>query len=77
LVGVGTINVLENPDELWESGHLVIPEMRAGDLLFFMGAGMTHGADSWRADEDRCAILMNVWGPNMMRGRRPVVGPRL
>ena len=55
--------------------YLVIPEIRAGDLLFFMGAGMTHGADSWRADEDRCAILMNVWGAKMTGGRRPVVGP--
>lgn len=74
---VGAINVLENPDSLWESGHLVCPEMRAGDLLFFMGAGMTHGADAWRADEDRCAILMNVWGSNMIRGRRPMIAPKL
>jgi hypothetical protein len=73
----GSTNLLENPDQLWESGHLVIPEMRAGDLLFFMGAGMTHGADAWRADQDRCAILMNVWGANMIRGRRPIIAPKL
>ena len=73
----GTTNLLENPDPLWESGHLVIPEMRAGDLLFFMGSGMTHGADAWRAKEDRRAILMNVWGPNAIRGRRPIIAPKL
>ena len=28
------------PGPLWESGHLVLPAMRAGDLLFFMGSGM-------------------------------------
>jgi hypothetical protein len=56
---------------LWESGHLVSPSMRAGDLLLFMGNGQTHGVDAWRAEEDRCCVLMNIWGPNMMRGRRP------
>lgn len=65
-----------NPDPLYDSGHLVTPEMRAGDLLFFMGSGQTHGAEAWRAEEDRCGVLMNVWGPNMIRGRRPVL-PKL
>jgi len=54
-----------------ESGHLVVPSMHAGDLLLFMGSGQTHGADAWRAEEDRSVVLMNIWGPNRMRGRRP------
>ena len=73
----GGTDLLENPDPLWESGHLVIPEMRAGDLLFFMGAGMTHGAGAWRADQDRCGILMNVWGANIATGEFVIKCPSL
>jgi ectoine hydroxylase-related dioxygenase (phytanoyl-CoA dioxygenase family) len=65
-----------NPGPLQESGHLVLPAMRAGDLLLFMGSGQTHGAEAWRAAQDRCAVLINIWGPNMIRGRRPIHGDR-
>lgn len=36
-----------DPDPLWDSRHLVLPEMRAGDLLFFMGAGMVRYCTNW------------------------------
>jgi hypothetical protein len=42
-------------------------------LLLFMGNGQTHSVDAWRAKEDRCCVLMDIWGPNMMRGQRPKV----
>jgi ectoine hydroxylase-related dioxygenase (phytanoyl-CoA dioxygenase family) len=59
------------PLPLVESGHMVRPTMRAGDVLLFMGASQTHGADRWRSKEPRRAILHGVWSARYIDGRRP------
>ena len=39
--------------------------------LLFMGATQTHGAEPWRSEQPRMAVLHGVWGARMVGGRRP------
>ena len=41
-----------------EMGVVEKPNVRAGDVVFFMDGAQTHGARAWRAKHDRRAILI-------------------
>ncbi len=41
-----------------DMGAVVNPEIRAGDVLFFMDGAQTHGTQPWQNDWDRRSILM-------------------
>jgi ectoine hydroxylase-related dioxygenase (phytanoyl-CoA dioxygenase family) len=40
-----------------DGGAVVQPELRAGDVLFFMDGAQTHGTHPWRNDHDRRSLL--------------------
>lgn len=48
------IGVRNCDDEL---GSVVQPEVKAGDVLFFMDGAQTHGTHPWRNDHDRRSLL--------------------
>jgi hypothetical protein len=45
-------------------GLVVQPVMKAGDVLFFMDGGMTHGALAWRNPIDRRGVLVKYQSKN-------------
>jgi ectoine hydroxylase-related dioxygenase (phytanoyl-CoA dioxygenase family) len=51
------------------AGHkgVLHPQMKAGDLLFFMGGATTHGAWAWHSDLDRRCVLNAYWSKDMAR----------
>ena len=49
------------PDEVrWADDRSTLHEvpMRAGDVLFFLGSAVAHGAVRWEGDGWRCAMLL-------------------
>ena len=46
---------VRNSDEV--ERMVIQPEIRAGDVLFFMDGAQTHGSHPWRNDHDRRSIL--------------------
>ncbi|MBM3263142.1 MAG: phytanoyl-CoA dioxygenase family protein [candidate division Zixibacteria bacterium] len=51
------------------AGHKGVfhPQMRAGDVLFFMGGAACHGAWAWHNDVDRRCVLNAYWSKDMAR----------
>ena len=47
-----------------DMGLVVHPMMKAGDVLFFMDGGMTHGALAWKSDIPRRGILIKYQSRN-------------
>ena len=50
-----------------DMGLVSQPEMKAGDVLFFMDGGQTHGALAWRNEVARRAILIKYSSRNFNR----------
>jgi hypothetical protein len=46
---------VQNCDD--DAGAVLQPEVRAGDILFFMDGAQTHGTHPWRNDHDRRSVL--------------------
>ncbi len=49
-------------------GAVVQPEIRAGDILFFMDGAQTHGTHPWRNAHERRSILYKYAGRTATRG---------
>lgn len=56
-------------------GLVVQPEMKAGDVLFFMDGGQTHGALAWKNEIGRRAILIKYSSRNFNRSGGEMVHP--
>ena len=51
-----------------DMGTVVQPEIRAGDVLFFMDGAQTHGTHPWRNDHERRSVLFKYAGRTAVRG---------
>ncbi len=49
-------------------GIVIQPEIKAGDVLFFMDGAQTHGSHPWRNDHDRRSILYKYATRSATRG---------
>jgi ectoine hydroxylase-related dioxygenase (phytanoyl-CoA dioxygenase family) len=49
-------------------GTVIQPEIKAGDVLFFMDGAQTHGTHPWRNDHDRRSILYKYATRTATRG---------
>ena len=59
-------------DVVWQDiHHAASPNVSVVRRLLFMGATQTHGAEPWRSEQPRMAVLHGVWGARMVGGRRP------
>ena len=58
-----------------DMGLVVQPEMKAGDVLFFMDGGQTHGALAWKNEIARRAILIKYSSRNFNRSGGEMVHP--
>lgn len=56
-------------------GLVVQPEMKAGDVLYFMDGGQTHGALAWKNEIGRRAILIKYSSRNFNRSGGEMVHP--
>ena len=45
-----------------DMGAVVQPEIRAGDILFFMDGAQTHGTPPWRHEHERRSVLFKYAG---------------
>ena len=54
---------------------VVQPEMKAGDVLFFMDGGQTHGALAWKNDVARRAALIKYSSRNFNRSGGEMTHP--
>jgi len=48
-----------DPTALAATGHLHHVALEPGDVLIFLGAGVTHGAFPWTGEEQRRCVLMS------------------
>ncbi len=51
-----------------DMGTVVQPEIRAGDVLFFMDGAQTHGTHPWRNNHERRSVLFKYAGRTAIRG---------
>ena len=59
-----------------DMGAVVQPEIRAGDILFFMDGAQTHGTHPWRNDHQRRSVLFKYASRTANRGgSRPYYEP--
>lgn len=59
-----------------DMGTVVQPEIRAGDILFFMDGAQTHGTHPWRNDHQRRSVLFKYASRTANRGgSRPYYEP--
>ena len=49
-------------------GLIVQPEMKAGDVLFFMDGALTHGTQPWRSERQRRSVLFKYAARSAVRG---------
>jgi hypothetical protein len=56
-------------------GLVVQPSMKAGDVIFFIDGGLTHGATAWRNPLPRRGVLMKYSGRDVHRGGGDLVHP--
>ena len=57
---------VRNCDE--DMGTVSQPEVKAGDVLFFMDGAQTHGTHPWTNDHERRSILFNYASRTATRG---------
>jgi hypothetical protein len=55
---------------------VVQPSMRAGDVIFFIDGGLTHGATAWKNRLARRGVLMKYSARSVHRGGGDLVHPR-
>ncbi len=56
-----------------DMGTVINPEIRAGDILFFMDGAQTHGTHPWQNDHDRRSILFKYASRTSIRQDPPGV----
>jgi ectoine hydroxylase-related dioxygenase (phytanoyl-CoA dioxygenase family) len=58
-----------------DMGTVINPEIRAGDILFFMDGAQTHGTHPWQNDHDRRSILFKYASRTAIRQSREISAP--
>ena len=58
-----------------DMGLLVQPEVKAGDVIFFMDSAQSHGAMPWKADTPRRSVLYKYAGRSAIRSGREFADP--
>ena len=58
-----------------DMGTVIQPEIRAGDLLFFMDGAQTHGTHPWQNEHERRSVLFKYAGRTAIRSNREFAPP--
>jgi ectoine hydroxylase-related dioxygenase (phytanoyl-CoA dioxygenase family) len=60
-----------------DMGTVIQPEVRAGDVLFFMDGAQTHGTHPWQNDHERRSVLFKYAGRTAVRSNRQFASPEV
>lgn len=60
-----------------DMGAVVQPEIRAGDILFFMDGAQTHGTHPWRNEHERRSVLFKYAGRTAVRAHMDLASPEV
>ena len=66
-----------DPAPLLDSGHLRHVPMPAGSVILFMGAAQTHGAFTWRGQQERRVVLLGVYSRHFAGANTAPFGARM
>jgi ectoine hydroxylase-related dioxygenase (phytanoyl-CoA dioxygenase family) len=58
-----------------DMGTVIQPEVRAGDVLFFMDGAQTHGTHPWQNDHERRSVLFKYAGRTAVRSKLAFAPP--